>query len=211
LRHWLLLTRPALIAGLLPWRRSLPAGRVSRPAPRKRAKVRAPAPSPGAINRGGSVGSARGRRGAGRPRSPAAPPGALQATRALMVVAAVLGVLGIAVSTMGMKCTRCGGDDKVQKARIAVAGGVIFIVAGLAALVTCSWYGHQIVSDFYNPTVPVNLKYEFGSAIFVGWAGSALALLGGSLLACSCPAGARGGAPYPRGKAARPPSSREYV
>ncbi|XP_068785474.1 claudin-7 [Struthio camelus] len=136
---------------------------------------------------------------------------AMQATRALMVISAVLGVIGIAVSTTGMKCTRCGSDDKTQKARIAMAGGIVFILAGLAALVTCSWYGHQIVSDFYNPSVPVNLKYEFGSAIFVGWAGSALALLGGSLLACSCPTGARAGPSYPRGKAAHPPSSREYV
>ncbi|XP_062456761.1 claudin-7-like isoform X1 [Rhea pennata] len=136
---------------------------------------------------------------------------ALQATRALMVVSGVLGVIGIAISTMGMKCTRCGGDDKVQKARIAMAGGIIFIVAGLAALVACSWNGHQIVSDFYNPTVPVNLKYEFGPAIFVGWAGSALVLLGGALLACSCSGGTSGGTSYPRAKATHPPSSREYV
>ncbi|XP_062968426.1 claudin-7 isoform X2 [Cynocephalus volans] len=55
---------------------------------------------------------------------------ALQATRALMVISLVLGFLAMFVATMGMKCTRCGGDDKVKKARIAMTGGIIFIVAG---------------------------------------------------------------------------------
>ncbi|XP_054986904.1 claudin-7 isoform X1 [Sorex araneus] len=59
-------------------------------------------------------------------------PAALQATRALMVVSLVLGFMAMIVATMGMKCTNCGGDDKVKKARIAMTGGIIFIVAGLS-------------------------------------------------------------------------------
>uniref|UniRef100_A0A452I4I7 Claudin n=1 Tax=Gopherus agassizii TaxID=38772 RepID=A0A452I4I7_9SAUR len=55
---------------------------------------------------------------------------ALQATRALMVVSIVMGIIGIGVASMGMKCTRCGGDNKVQKARIAMTGGLIFVVGG---------------------------------------------------------------------------------
>lgn len=47
-----------------------------------------------------------------------------------MVVSLVLGFMAMFVATMGMKCTRCGGDDKVKKARIAMTGGIIFIVAG---------------------------------------------------------------------------------
>ncbi|MEJ1273156.1 claudin 7 [Cricetulus griseus] len=85
-------------------------------------------------------------------------PAALQATRALMVVSLVLGFLAMFVATMGMKCTSCGGDDKVKKARIAMTGGIVFIVAGLAALVACSWIGHQIVTDFYNPLTPMNVN-----------------------------------------------------
>ena len=135
----------------------------------------------------------------------------MQATRALMVVSLVLGFLATFVATMGMKCTDWGGDDKVKKARIAMTGGIIFILAGLAALIACSWYSHQIVSDFYNPLVPMNVKYEFGPAIFIGWAGSALVLLGGALLSCSCPgseskAGYRAPHSYPK-----PNSAKEYV
>ena len=126
-----------------------------------------------------------------------------------MVVSLVLGFLATFVAMMGMKYTNCGGDDKVKKARIAVMGGIIFILAGLAALIACSWYGHQIVSDFYNPLVPMNVKY--GPAIFIGWAGSALVLLGGALLSCSCPgseskAGYHAPRSYPK-----PNSAKEYV
>ncbi|XP_005279403.1 claudin-7 [Chrysemys picta bellii] len=137
---------------------------------------------------------------------------ALQATRALMVVSIVMGIIGIGVASMGMKCTRCGGDNKVQKARIAMTGGLIFVVGGLAALIACSWYGNQIVRDFYDITVPVNTKYEFGSAIFIGWAGSALVLLGGGLLSCSCPGKAGYNQQYPKSKAtSRTPTNKEYV
>lgn len=128
-----------------------------------------------------------------------------------MVVSLVLGLMAMFVGTMGMKCTNCGGDDKVKKARIAMTGGIIFIVAGLCALIACSWYGHQIVTDFYNPLVPTNVKYEFGPAIFIGWAGSSLVLLGGALLSCSCPgsegqSGYRAPRSYPK-----PNSAKEYV
>ncbi|XP_006037385.3 claudin-7 [Alligator sinensis] len=141
--------------------------------------------------------------------SPPCSPASLQATRALMVVAVVLGLVALGIAIMGMKCTRCGGDNKVQKARIAMTGGLVYVVAGLAGLVACSWYGHQIVTDFYNPLVPMNAKYEFGSGIFVGWAGSALTLLGGGLLSCSCPGKSGPRAQYPKSKAAS--SNREYV
>ncbi|XP_074991152.1 claudin-7 [Calonectris borealis] len=139
-------------------------------------------------------------------------PGYLQATRALMVVAGVLGLLATGVAVAGMKCTRCGDDDPRRKAGTAAAGGGLFLLAGLAGLVACSWYGHRIVTSFYDPTVPVNAKYEFGPAIFLGWAGAALALLGGAMLASSCPrGGGRGRAPPPRrAPGPRPPSS-EYV
>ncbi|XP_069655772.1 claudin-7 [Haliaeetus albicilla] len=140
-------------------------------------------------------------------------PGYIQVTRALMVVAGVLGPLAMGVAVMGMKCTRCGGDDPRRKAGMAAAGGGLFLLSGLAGLIACSWYGHRIVTNFYDPTVPVNYKFEFGTAIFMGWGGAALALLGGAMLACSCPRRGGHGRAYPRSKAAspQPPSNREYV
>lgn len=56
--------------------------------------------------------------------------GALQATRALMVISILLTVIGLGVASMGMKCTNCGGDDKVKKSRIAMTGGIILLLGG---------------------------------------------------------------------------------
>ncbi|XP_064557469.1 claudin-7-like [Zonotrichia leucophrys gambelii] len=145
-------------------------------------------------------------------------PAHLQATRALMVVSVVLGPVALGAAVAGMRCTRCGGDDPRKKATVAGAGGGLFILAGLLALVASSWYGHRIVTSFYDATIPINLKYEFGTALFVAWAGSALALLGGSLLASSCCSRGGGvaskkGRGYPGARTApkAPPSAREYV
>nr|XP_040037393.1 claudin-7-B [Gasterosteus aculeatus aculeatus] len=135
---------------------------------------------------------------------------ALQATRALMIVSIIVIVVGLGAACMGMKCTNCGGDDKTRKTRIAMAAGIIILIGSLCALIACSWYANDIIKAFYNPFTPVNTKYEFGSAIFIAWAGSFLALVGGGMLAASCPKGSPKSTPkYP---ISRPPSSsKEYV
>ncbi|NWQ79419.1 CLD1 protein, partial [Columbina picui] len=113
--------------------------------------------------------------------------GTLQATRALMVAAIVVGLIAIFVAVIGMKCMKCMEDDQVKKLRMAVFGGVMFIIAGLAALVATSWYGNRVARAFYDPYTPVNTRFEFGSALFIGWAAASLTLLGGAFLCCSCP------------------------
>ncbi|KAF5888670.1 claudin-7, partial [Clarias magur] len=80
----------------------------------------------------------------------------LQATRALMVISILLTVIGLGVASMGMKCTNCGGDDKVKKSRIAMTGGIILLLGGLCSIVACSYFSYQIIQDFYSPFTPVN-------------------------------------------------------
>ncbi|KAM6906859.1 claudin-7-B-like [Xenentodon cancila] len=133
--------------------------------------------------------------------------GALQATRALMIVAIIVTLAGLGVACMGMKCTNCGGDDKVRKSRIAMTGGIIILIGALCSIVACSWYANDIIRAFYNPFTPVNTKYEFGSAIFIAWAGAFLAVIGGGMLAASCPKSKEA----PKYPISRPPSSKEYV
>ncbi|XP_071394243.1 claudin-7-B isoform X2 [Centroberyx affinis] len=137
---------------------------------------------------------------------------ALQATRALMIVGIIVTAAGLGVACMGMKCTNCGGDDKTRKSRIAMAGGVILLIGGkmlsLCAIIACSWFAHNIIQAFYNPFTPVNTKYEFGSAIFIAWAGAFLDVVGGGMLAASCPKSKS----TPKYPISRPPSStKEYV
>lgn len=57
----------------------------------------------------------------------------IQTSRALMVISLLLGFFGIIVSVVGMKCTKVGEEDPVTKSRIAVAGGVLFVLSGKAA------------------------------------------------------------------------------
>uniref|UniRef100_A0A8C6YZC5 Claudin n=1 Tax=Nothoprocta perdicaria TaxID=30464 RepID=A0A8C6YZC5_NOTPE len=130
-------------------------------------------------------------------------------SRALMVVSILLGFFGLIVSVVGMKCTRVGEDDPVTKGRVAVAGGILFILSGLCTLAAVSLYAARVTHEFFNPSTPVNARYEFGSALFVGWAAAGLAGLGGSLLCCSCPAGERH--QPQRYRPSQPSTAREYV
>lgn len=66
-----------------------------------------------------------------------------------MVISLLLGFFGIIVSVVGMKCTKVGEEDPVTKSRIAVAGGVLFVLSGKAALALI----HQWCR---NPQTPFN-------------------------------------------------------
>ncbi|XP_015226793.1 claudin-7-A-like [Cyprinodon tularosa] len=135
---------------------------------------------------------------------------ALQAARALMIVSIIVVLAGLGASTMGMKCTNCGGDDKSKKARTAMIGGIIILIGALCSMVACSWYAHDIVRAFYDPFTPVNTRYEFGSAIFIAWAGCFLAIIGGAMLAASCPKSEKMSPKYPMTSRATS-SNRDYV
>lgn len=109
----------------------------------------------------------------------------IQACRALMIIALILGLFACILSLFGLKCTKFGSSDEYTKGKIALSGGLIFIVAGLSCLVAVSWYAASITQQFFDPLYG-GIKYELGSALYIGWAGSLLAILGGSLLCCSC-------------------------
>lgn len=112
-------------------------------------------------------------------------PAHVQACRALMIIALVLGLIGMAVSLFGLRCTKVGSSDENTKGKMALAGGVVFILGGLSSLVAISWYASMIVQQFYDPLYG-GVKYELGHALYLGWAGSLLLILGGAFLTCSC-------------------------
>ncbi|XP_067309326.1 claudin-1 [Pseudorasbora parva] len=118
--------------------------------------------------------------------------GEVQGARALMIIGAFLCGIGLLVGAIGMKCTTCLSDNKELKNKVAMAGGILFIIAGVSALIATSWYGENIRRKFFDPFTPTNSRYEFGKALFVGWGASALAIIGGSMLCCNCPSKAAG-------------------
>ncbi|XP_072428286.1 claudin-1-like [Chiloscyllium punctatum] len=137
----------------------------------------------------------------------------IQATRALMIIGILLGTLAILIAAMGMKCTTCFADDKKRKGQVATVGGIMFIISGLATLVATAWYGNNITREFYSPLTPTNNRFEFGQALFIGWAAATLCLLGGAFLCCSCSKGTGGSyskKAYPQAQGA-PSTARNYV
>lgn len=64
-----------------------------------------------------------------------------------------------------------------------------------------------------NKCSSLSYRYEFGPALFIGWAGAAMAILGGALLCCSCPK-RETSYPPPRGyhkNAPSAPAGKDYV
>ncbi|XP_068995616.1 claudin-1 [Embiotoca jacksoni] len=138
-------------------------------------------------------------------------PGIVQGTRGLMLVSILLCFIAMLVAVVGMRCTTCMADQQEQKDKVALSGGVVFIIAGLLALVGTSWYGHRIAKDFYNPFTPTNSRYEFGSALYVGWGAACLIMIGGGFLCCNCSSQDSGKSPrYPPSHSAGH-TGRDYV
>ncbi|NXI36564.1 CLD19 protein, partial [Galbula dea] len=109
----------------------------------------------------------------------------IQACRALMISSILLGFLATVLSLLGLKCTNIGLSDEDAKMKFAVTGGFLFTLGGLCCMVAVSWYAAMITAQFFDPYF-AGTKYELGDALYLGWAGSVLCMLGGILLTCSC-------------------------
>ncbi|XP_046876278.1 claudin-4-like [Hypomesus transpacificus] len=143
----------------------------------------------------------------------------LQAARALTILSIVVGIMGILLSVAGGKCTNCV-EDEASKAKVGVASGVTFIVAGVLCLIPVCWTANTVIQDFYNPLLVSSQKRELGAALYIGWGAAALMLIGGGLLCCNCPpkedksynarykAAPRAG---PRSESSAPASGKDYV
>ncbi|XP_015233783.1 PREDICTED: claudin-10-like [Cyprinodon variegatus] len=103
----------------------------------------------------------------------------IQVCRGLVIAAVCLGFFGAALALLGMKCTKIGGSE-ATKARLAVLSGLSFILSGISCMTACSIYAHRITTDFFDPFF-VAQKFELGAALFIGWAGSVLCILGGTI------------------------------
>ncbi|KAF3699136.1 Claudin-18 [Channa argus] len=132
--------------------------------------------------------------------------GTFQAVRALMIVGVVLSVLGAVVSVFSLKCLTINSMADTTKGKMSLTAGIMFIIAGLCGIAGASIYANQIVTSFRMSTynnygggygggmmeggmgmgggmggmggMPT---YTFGPALFVGWIGGGVLLIGGIL------------------------------
>ncbi|XP_062393275.1 claudin-4-like [Sardina pilchardus] len=114
----------------------------------------------------------------------------LQAARALCIVSIIVGIFGILLSVAGGKCTNCVEDERA-KAKVGIAAGVVFIIAGILTLVPVCWSAHTIIQDFYNPLVNQTQQETNVTMASQGLQilGVMLAMIGwlGSIITCALP------------------------
>ncbi|XP_029027169.1 claudin-19-like [Betta splendens] len=111
-------------------------------------------------------------------------PAHLQACRALMILSLLLGLASIIVSVLGLKCTKIGRTSDHAKGAITLSGGIMFILSGVFTLTAVSWYAARVISEFYDP-LHGGVRFELGTGLYLGWAASCLAVVGGLMLCCS--------------------------
>ncbi|XP_053088198.1 claudin-18-like isoform X2 [Pangasianodon hypophthalmus] len=129
-------------------------------------------------------------------------PGLFQGVRALMIVAIVLGVIGVLIAIFALKCLRMGNMEDRVKATMTLTSGVMFVIAGICSIAGVSIFANLIVTNFALTTYtspnglglvgsglvgsPLTPRYTFGSALFVGWVGGGVLFIGGILLCLAC-------------------------
>ncbi|XP_017677511.1 claudin-20 [Pipra filicauda] len=120
----------------------------------------------------------------------------IQAARTTMVLSCILSAFGICITTVGMKCTKLGGDSD-SKSHACFAGGICFILAGISGLVPTSWYTREIISNFLDQTIPESSKHEPGGAVYTGFISAGFLLIAGVIFCTSCFNKQQGGWIYP--------------
>ncbi|XP_061595732.1 uncharacterized protein LOC133459618 [Cololabis saira] len=118
----------------------------------------------------------------------------LQAGRALVVIAILIGVIGILLGVIGGKCTNFVPEER-EKSRVAIASGVVLIIAGVLVLVPVCWTANTIIRDFYSPLTISAQKRELGASLYImasmgmQMLASALCLVGwaGVIICCVLP------------------------
>uniref|UniRef100_A0A3Q1HGS9 Claudin n=1 Tax=Acanthochromis polyacanthus TaxID=80966 RepID=A0A3Q1HGS9_9TELE len=115
-------------------------------------------------------------------------PALLQAVRALMIVGIVLGAIASFIAIFALKCLKMGNMEDNIKATMTLTAGIMFVVAGVCGIAGVSAFANLIVQSFRFTTYAEGgfNTYTFGPALFVGWIGAAILLIGGIMMCLAC-------------------------
>lgn len=131
-------------------------------------------------------------------------PALLQAVRALMIVGIVLGAIGCLIAIFSLKCLKMGNMEDNLKATMTLTAGIMFVIAGICGIAGVSAFANLIVQSFRFTTYAdggfgtfggggiggltggLTPRYTFGPALFVGWIGAAVLVVGGILMSLAC-------------------------
>ncbi|XP_037624821.1 putative claudin-24 [Sebastes umbrosus] len=111
----------------------------------------------------------------------------LKLARFLMCASLTVGMLGILVSIPGLYLVNSCNEHRASKRTLTTVGGVLGVISGVLCLIPVSYMAHLAVIHFFDDKVPdVVPRWEFGDALFCGWAGGFLLIVAGLLLVTSC-------------------------
>ncbi|XP_037360159.1 putative claudin-25 [Talpa occidentalis] len=110
-------------------------------------------------------------------------PQELQVSRILMVTSHGLGLLGLLLSGLGSECFQFRRIRWVLKRRLCLLGGTLETSASAMTLFPVSWVAHATIQDFWDDSIPeIVPRWEFGDALYLGWAAGIFLALGGLIL-----------------------------
>nr|XP_020459076.1 putative claudin-24 [Monopterus albus] len=113
----------------------------------------------------------------------------LKLARILMCASLTVGMLGILVAIPGLYMIKSCKDHEGSRTKktLTIIGGLLGMVSGVLCLIPVSYMAHSAVLHFFDDTIPdVVPRWEFGGALFCGWAGGFLLIVSGLLLVTSC-------------------------
>lgn len=109
----------------------------------------------------------------------------LKLARLLICSSLVLGMLGILLCGTGLELVNSCEDR--MKRTLSGVGGVLALLSGLLCLLPVSFVAHFAVKHFFDDTVPeVVPRWEFGDALYCGWAAGFLQIVSGLLFVSHC-------------------------
>ncbi|XP_036381903.1 putative claudin-24 [Megalops cyprinoides] len=112
----------------------------------------------------------------------ALPPDVL-ASRVLMIVSIVTGIVAVGVAFFGLEGVDLGPGRQGLKRGLLILGGVLSWVSGITTLLPISLVAYVTVVEFWDDTVPdIVPRWEFGEAMFSGWFSGFFLVMGGTFL-----------------------------
>lgn len=100
-------------------------------------------------------------------------PHSITMARICMCMSDAVALLGLLIAAPGLSLVKsCGGSQTSQVKRgIKITAAVLGLIAGVLVLYPVSSVAHEIVLKFHDHSTPHTVpRWEFGTALFIGWA-----------------------------------------
>lgn len=109
--------------------------------------------------------------------------------RFCMCLSDALALLGLLIAVPGLALVKsCGGSQgRKVKRGMKITAGLMILISGIFVLYPVSNIAHETVVKFHDHSVPHTVpRWEFGDALFIGWAAGFFHVVSATLFFTSC-------------------------